>query len=224
MRSRNADRFNHDEDAPDYDEDVADESDPIRAGYGETLRWVAARAQVSALDSVLELGSGTGNLTALLPRCRRVVAVDVSREMASIARAKLGERDEIEWLEDDGLSFVSRSPETFDVVTSTYALHHLTEEEKGIFARLVLRRLAPAGRIAFGDLMFESPAERARIVGTLRARGDDAAQELVETVEDEFFWDLSAAVACWQDLGFEVETRRISLLSWGLAAWRRAPR
>jgi hypothetical protein len=44
VRSRNADRFNHDEDAAGYDRDVLNEADPIRAGYDALLDWVAAGA------------------------------------------------------------------------------------------------------------------------------------------------------------------------------------
>ncbi len=46
MRSHHADTFNHDEWAAGYDADVADETNPIRAGYQATLEWVVERAAV----------------------------------------------------------------------------------------------------------------------------------------------------------------------------------
>jgi SAM-dependent methyltransferase len=92
MRSRHADRFNHDEDAPEYDLDVRNEEDPIRAGYAELLEWVAREASIGPDARVLELGSGTGNLTALLPPARELLCVDISGAMTHLAREKLARR------------------------------------------------------------------------------------------------------------------------------------
>jgi protein-L-isoaspartate O-methyltransferase len=66
MRSANADIFNHDTEAAGYDHEVRNEADPIRAGYQEVLGWVVQQAQIFPTSRVLELGSGTGNLSALL--------------------------------------------------------------------------------------------------------------------------------------------------------------
>ena len=87
MRSQNVDRFNHDEDAADYDRDVLNESDPIRAGYDALLGWIAAQLPPGA--EVVDLGSGTGNLAARIERPARLVCVDVSEKMTAIAREKL---------------------------------------------------------------------------------------------------------------------------------------
>ena len=86
MRSRFADTFNHDADAPDYDVDVQNEAHPVRAGYAELLAWVVRNADIDARHDVLELGAGTGNLTRLLPPAHRVVAVDVSSRDARHCR------------------------------------------------------------------------------------------------------------------------------------------
>ncbi len=66
MRSRFADTFNHDADAPGYDKDVSNEVDPIRAGYTALLDWTARSARIDQRHDVLELGAGTGNLTRLM--------------------------------------------------------------------------------------------------------------------------------------------------------------
>jgi hypothetical protein len=65
MRSQHAHTFNHDEWAAGYDADVADETNPIRAGYQATLGWVVERAAVGPDDAVVDLGIGTGNLARL---------------------------------------------------------------------------------------------------------------------------------------------------------------
>lgn len=41
IRSEHADVYNHNPWAADYDDDVRDEQNPIRAGYDACLTWVA---------------------------------------------------------------------------------------------------------------------------------------------------------------------------------------
>ena len=89
MRSKHVDEYNHDEDANGYDADVAEEGDPIREGYAAVLDWVIQAAEIGPDSRVLELGSGTGNLTARIPACGELVCVDISQRMEEIARPKL---------------------------------------------------------------------------------------------------------------------------------------
>src|SRR5262249_12409660 len=128
MRSRHSDTFNHDADAPGYDADVVDESQPIRAGYGALLDWIARSADVAPSHHVLELGAGTGNLTARLPPAARLVAVDVSAEMLAIAKRKIPRP--VEWVLDDLLGYFDGRVDRFDRFVSTYAIHHLVADEK----------------------------------------------------------------------------------------------
>jgi hypothetical protein len=65
MRSRHADRFNHDTEVDGYDDDVADESNPIRNGYGATLDWVIERVGFERWHA-----QQTGTLSWGLAACR----------------------------------------------------------------------------------------------------------------------------------------------------------
>ena len=132
MRSQHAHAFNHDEWAAGYDADVADETNPIRAGYQATLEWVVERAAVGPDDAVVDLGIGTGNLARLLPPCRRLVGVDVSPKMLELAAPKLGPA--VELVTADVLEVFER-PDRYDAVVSTYAIHHLTADEKAALGR-----------------------------------------------------------------------------------------
>jgi len=212
VRSRHPDLFNHDRDAPGYDRDVRNEAHPIRAGYTACLEWVARRARADAASDVLDLGSGTGNLGALLPSWRRLVCVDLSENMTALAKEKL-QRPGVEWVKADLLEFFDVPRGRFDAVVSTYTVHHLTGDEKAALFELVRGVLKPGGRAVFGDLMFEDANAREEI---LQRYADDPS--VAGAIEEEFFWDLSAALPCLRALGAEVEVRRFSELSWGVAA------
>jgi tRNA (cmo5U34)-methyltransferase len=99
---------------------------------------------------VLELGVGTGTLTALLLRQfphARVVGIDLSPRMIAQARTKLRPfRDRVTLVDGDLGSF-SGGP--YDAVVSALAIHHLTDPEKWQLFRRVYRALPPGGY--FGD-------------------------------------------------------------------------
>lgn len=215
MRSEFADKFNHDLDAPDYDQDVHNEAHPIRAGYSAVLDWVAAQTTAAGARTILELGSGTGNLTLRLSPEAELTCVDVSREMMQIAQDKLLPDRAPAYVQEDILAFFNQPRGFFTAVVSTYTIHHLTAEEKELLFEKITGVLEPGGMAVFGDLMFENGAAREAYLARCQATGQEA---LAEEIEDEFFWDIETAVKKLQDLHFDVQTKQFSNLSWGIAA------
>jgi putative AdoMet-dependent methyltransferase len=211
MRSRHADTFNHDADAPGYDADVVDESHPIRAGYAALLDWVAANAAIEPRHRVLELGAGTGNLTRLLAPAR-IVAVDVSSEMLAIARSKIARP--IEWVYGDLLQYFDEHADRFDRFVSTYALHHLVADEKVELFRRIRAVANDGARVVVGDLMFESTDARSAALQRYRQTQPDVA----DAIDEEFFWLLDETAEVLETLGFSLTKRRFSDLSWGIVA------
>jgi putative AdoMet-dependent methyltransferase len=210
VRSTHADTFNHDDEADGYDADVADETNPIRAGYAATLTWVVARADVRPDDAVVDLGAGTGNLSVRLPRGSRLTCVDVSSRMLAVAGRKLG--DDVEYVQSDLLQWFDR-PETYDVIASTYAIHHLTDGEKEALITAAAERLNRGGRLVVGDLMAASRSG----VPALRARLNHP--DVDELFDVEFAWWVDATVANLDAAGFVgITLQQLSDLSWGVAA------
>jgi putative AdoMet-dependent methyltransferase len=210
MRSRHVHRFNHDSEAGGYDAHVVDESNPVRNGYDATLDWVIEHAAVGREDTVVDLGTGTGNLAARLGPHARLLCVDVSTAMLEVAKRKLPPATE--YVEADLLEFLERAPEC-DAAMSTYAIHHLTADEKIALLDGLFLCLRPGGRIAIGDLM---AADRAAVAGL---RETFAHPDVEETFADEFPWFVDDGRRYLEALGFEgVCSEQTGALSWGLSA------
>jgi SAM-dependent methyltransferase len=208
VRSRHVDRFNHDTEVDGYDADVADESNPVRDGYSTTLDWVIAHASAGRDDVVVDLG--TGNLATRLGPVGRLVCVDVSTGMLAVAREKLP--PETEYVEADLLEFVDAAP-SCDVVISTYAVHHLTADEKIGLLEGLFGSFRSGGRLAIGDLMVASVGA----VAELRARLSHP--DVDEMFAAEFPWFLDDARHDLAQIGFtRVQAEQTGVLSWGLAA------
>jgi len=72
---------------------------------GNLLRLVAEAGEVGPGDLVIEVGPGTGSLTAeLLARGRRVVAVEIDRDLAGILREQFGGGGKFHLIEGDALA------------------------------------------------------------------------------------------------------------------------
>ncbi|MFC6826181.1 class I SAM-dependent methyltransferase [Halopelagius fulvigenes] len=140
-----ADRFS--KAAAEYDD--SQDSDE----YLACANLVVEHAAPTADDVVLDLGTGTGAIAlALAPDAKRVVGRDISEGMLEQARKKA---------EDAGVENVEFGEGRFrdpnydgpvDIITSNFAMHHLSDEEKreaiGVVADL------DPDRFVLGDVMF----------------------------------------------------------------------
>ena len=133
--------------AADYDE--SQDSPEYRACADLVVEHAAPEAD----DVVLDLGAGTGAIAfGVAPDAERVLGRDISEGMLEQAREKAAE---------DGVENVTfgegrfREPnveKSVDIVTSNFAMHHLSDAEKRE-AIDVIAGLAPR-RIVLGDVMF----------------------------------------------------------------------
>lgn len=213
-RSQYADVFNHDAQACGYDKEVQDESNPVRHGYIKTLSRVAAAVNSIHNANILELGSGTGNLTTLFKGFSQVVCVDISAKMHEQAKEKLGRNTKVEYVRADILEFCS-AVKKVDVIASSYALHHLTANEKVVLLKSLSKAINHGGAIVIGDLMFKDETSREATLKEFTSMGN---LDLVNEIKAEFYWDASQAVALLRDLGFEVGCEQTGTLSWVLVA------
>ena len=219
MRSAHAEVFNHDEEASSYDTDVRNESDPVRAAYRDVLAWVIKEARIHSLSRVLELGSGTGNLSCLIPQCRELVCVDLSEQMETIARSKLAHIPNRRFIKADILEVFDYESAPFDSIITTYAIHHLTDNEKRLLFGKIFAGLVPGGRVVFGDLMVQNQTEKVSKIREYLSKGD---VKTAQALEEEFFWLIDVATQDLSEIGFLVEAKRFSDLPWGVVALKQS--
>ena len=117
--------------------------------------------------TLVDLGAGTGGLAlATAPRCRRVVAVDVSPAMLAVLREnteRLGLRN-VECVRSGMLTYEHQGAPA-DVVYSRHALHHLPDFWKAVALARIAALLRPGGVLRLRDLVFScEPGEADRTV------------------------------------------------------------
>lgn len=142
-----------------YDETVglSDESDTYPfAGYKEVLNRIYRRVLAMGKPRVLDIGFGTGTLTAkLYEQGCEIWGQDFSRNMLETAQAKMPHAHLFQGDFSQGLA-APLLEQRYDAVVATYSLHHLTDEQKVEFIRL-LKTLAPEKEsLLIGDVAFST--------------------------------------------------------------------
>ena len=105
------------------------------------------------VESVLELGCGTGNLSVLLHAAFPDAAlrlVDISGESLDVCGSRIGAGDDLTFEQEDfrNLAFDDGS---FDLVVSSISIHHLDPGDKQALFRRVYRWLTGDGVFSFAD-------------------------------------------------------------------------
>lgn len=182
-----------------YDRDVGQDGGFPFDGYERVLARVLQLAEPRPGAAVLELGPGTGNLTAqLLARGAAVWAVDFSAEMLALARAKAPAATfaQAHLLADYPPDF--RRP--YDAIVATYVFHEFPDAGKlALLRRLAGGLLRPGGHIVIGDIGFLHAAAR----DALRAAAGDAW-------DDEYYWIMDDIAPALRALGLGLAYEQVS--------------
>ena len=145
-----------------YDKSVSlsdDENTYPFAGYKAVLGTIYQTIMEKPNAIVLDIGFGTGTLTAkLYENGCTIYRQDFSARMLELASEKMPTAQLYQG--DFAQGLVSPLLERrYDFIVATYALHHLTDEQKASFLRMLLRLLNPGGQILIGDVAFETRSQ-----------------------------------------------------------------
>lgn len=163
------------------------------AGYRQVLNTIYRRIRENGGKTVLDIGFGTGTLTKQLYNDGiSVTGIDFSPKMIQIAKEKMPNARLIEFDFSAGLPD-ELFAEKFDSIVCTYAIHHLTREQRNRFLAQLKTILQPNGEILIGDVMFRSKADMERCIVSA---GDDWDEDESYIVIDELTAD------CHMDVQF----------------------
>jgi ubiquinone/menaquinone biosynthesis C-methylase UbiE len=176
----------------------------------ERLREVLDLARPQKGDLALDVATGTGNTAfALAPHVRRVIGLDLTREMLDVARRLTAERSvpNADWVLGDAgrLPFEDG---TFDLYVVRAAPHHFPDVDA--FLREALRVLKPGRHAAFVDCA--PPAAAREVLHEVEVRRDPS--HVLSLTVEEWVQRLEAT-------GFEVDQAVARELDWDYDEWMR---
>ncbi|WP_409343068.1 MerR family transcriptional regulator [Paenibacillus sp. MBLB4367] len=141
----------------------------VYVGYYEAaLDRVAELVAPRQGEAGLDIGAGTGNLAAKLAAAgAAMVGVDQSREMLKRCAGK------VPGLETKIGNFLALPcfDQQFDFVVTSFAFHHLTDEQQPLALEEMNRVLKRGGRLCIADWMADDKAHRAELLAALRENG-----------------------------------------------------
>jgi ubiquinone/menaquinone biosynthesis C-methylase UbiE len=117
--------------------------------------------KIKTSDIVLEIGTGTGELALNISEyCKNVVAIDVSKAMINFARTKAESQNKtnIKFYNAGFLTYENRN-ESFDIIITQLALHHLTDYWKMMALKRVYGMLKHEGKFYLRDVVFPSTVQ-----------------------------------------------------------------
>lgn len=203
------DRWNFDNWAKTYDITVKKDIGSLKIfkNYNEILQTVYEKSVKNISKGhnikILDIGVGTGNLSKkYLNNGYNIIGIDQSRQMMNVAKQKfpnlkvrLGEFLKIPFGNSE-----------FDIIVSTYALHHLNDDEKELAVKEMIRVLKDNGKIVIGDLMFENNNEKRKLLNGF-------TNDQIEEIEDEYYSDIEKLVIEFNKYNKKLERCKIDELN-----------
>lgn len=140
--------------------------------FGKRADLLALPALLDSEWTVADLGCGTGGLTEVIaPFVSRVIGVDASRSMLTVARRRLASQDNVEFHQSD-LASLPLDAGSVDIAVLFLVLHHVTEPVRVLSE--AARVLAPHGRLLIADMLPHDRAEyRERMGHVWQGFGED---------------------------------------------------
>ena len=126
------------------------------AGYSKVLDKIYNAIVQTPNSTVLDLGFGTGKLTRrLYDYGCTIYGQDFSKKMVELAKKSMPNGHFYQADFANGLQ-EALTHQKYDYIVATYALHHLSDEQKTELISKLLNNLKENGKILIGDISFEN--------------------------------------------------------------------
>ena len=145
------------------------------AGYKDVLGTIFKTIMKKPSAVVLDIGFGTGTLTT------KLYGKDFSARMIELASEKMPNAHLYQGDFTQGLVEPLQA-QNYDFIVATYSLHHLTDEQKVSFLRVLQDHLNPGGQILIGDVAFDN---RRQLEQCRKDVGDEWDDDEIYFVVDE---------------------------------------
>jgi ubiquinone/menaquinone biosynthesis C-methylase UbiE len=195
-----------------YDRDVVTQDTFPFAGYEQALRTVVDLAAAEPGMTVLDIGTGTGNLALRFGELGcQIWGSDFSRVMLQQARRKVPAAKLV--VQDLGGDWPAELDRRFDRIVSAYVFHHFTLRTKvRLVGEMALRHLEPEGRLVIADLSFPDEAARRAF-----------ALSVGDLWEEEHYWLADESISALTEAGLRVGYWQVSACAGVYCADSRAP-
>ncbi len=91
---------------------------------------------------------------------------------------------------------------SFDVIVSTYAFHHLNNEQKSMAIKEMIRVLKDGGKIVVGDLMFKDETDKQKVMKKLSTKQ-------IEEINQEYYSNIDFLINELKKLNRKLEYTKI---------------
>lgn len=187
--------------AKDYDTSITSEKDDFPfAGYEAILEQVVSLADVKPNMRILDLGVGTGNLTArFINKGCNVWGLDFSAEMLAQTLEKLPQANLVQ--ADLSGDWTKNLQPPYDRVVSSYVFHEFNLETKiGLLQKIVSQMLSSNGLILIADIAFPDV--------DIRKAASQYWAEYWD--EDEYYWAMDETIIACEQIGLQVIYKQVS--------------
>ncbi|QEK13348.1 class I SAM-dependent methyltransferase [Crassaminicella thermophila] len=203
-----------DEWAANYDETVYGNNNEyieVFANYNNILETISQKIEDKKDGHILEIGTGTGNLTRLLYQKNfHVTGIEPSQEMRKIFKSKL---PNVEILDGHFLSVPVKNK--VDAIVTSYAFHHLTWEEKKAALIYLDSILNEKGRMIIADTMFESLAYKSNL---LKYVASMKSFKLLNDLNTEYYECVEDICQLFKEQNYSFETIKMNKYVWIISA------
>jgi putative AdoMet-dependent methyltransferase len=192
----------YDDWASHYDQNLAEGTVPVSfEGYENVINEAVEQARATPSMSVLDLGTGTGNLAArFIDQGCDVWGMDFSENMLAKAREKLPALHTV--LADLGdESWMHNLSRRFDRIVSAYTWHEFDLAHKlELIKRMTREFLSPGGRVVIADIAYPDQ----------KARAEAGKHWVLLWSEAEHYWAADETISACRDMGLECVYKQVS--------------